>query len=122
MYKSRSYLTHDKHQALFDSLFCSLSLDDAITRGQADLEKTLRKRDRDDKDPSAGPNQGKKTKKSRTKESKPSKKSSTSKESSKGKSRAKISKSGKSVTTEELVAEPVFEMADICENTYPFIP
>nr|GEU39467.1 hypothetical protein [Tanacetum cinerariifolium] len=70
-----------------------------------------RKRDRDDEDPSAGPNQGKKNKRSRTKESKPSKKSSTSKESSKGKSPAKTSKSDKSVIAEELVKEPVFEMA-----------
>ncbi|GJX15691.1 hypothetical protein Tco_0216523 [Tanacetum coccineum] len=57
MEKSRSYLTHDKQQALFDALFNSLSLDDAIASGQADLEKVLRKRDRDEEDPSAGPNQ-----------------------------------------------------------------
>ncbi|GJV40909.1 reverse transcriptase domain-containing protein [Tanacetum coccineum] len=59
------------------------NLDDVIARGQADPEKILRERDRDDKDPSAGPNQGKKTKRSRTKESEPSKKSSTTKETSK---------------------------------------
>ncbi|GKA49810.1 hypothetical protein Tco_0742883 [Tanacetum coccineum] len=51
------------------------------------------------------------TKRSRTKESKPSKKSSTSKDSSKGKSPAKTSKFGKSMTTKEPVAQPVFEMA-----------
>ncbi|GJV35448.1 hypothetical protein Tco_1407925 [Tanacetum coccineum] len=34
MDKSRSYLTHDKHQALFDALFNSLSLDDAIELGE----------------------------------------------------------------------------------------
>ncbi|GKC71745.1 hypothetical protein Tco_1117628 [Tanacetum coccineum] len=44
-------------QAFYDALFNSLSLDDAIVRGQADLEKTLRKRDRDDEDPLAKPNQ-----------------------------------------------------------------
>ncbi|GJX34101.1 hypothetical protein Tco_0245658 [Tanacetum coccineum] len=82
------------------------------------LEKVLRKRDRDDEDPSARPNQGTKIKRSRTKESEPSKKSSTSKESSKGKSPAKTSKSGKSVTAEEPVEEPVFEMAfDDIEQT-----
>ncbi|GJW87350.1 hypothetical protein Tco_0162690 [Tanacetum coccineum] len=32
MDKSRSYLTHDKHEALFDALFNSLSLDDAIAQ------------------------------------------------------------------------------------------
>ncbi|GJV03371.1 hypothetical protein Tco_1336940 [Tanacetum coccineum] len=112
------YLTHDKHQALFDALLNSLSLDDAIASGQADLEKVLRKRDRDEEDPSAGPNQGKKTKRSRTKESEPSKKSSTSKDSSKGKSPVKTSKSGKYVTAEEPVEEPVFEMAsDDIEQT-----
>nr|GEZ70624.1 hypothetical protein [Tanacetum cinerariifolium] len=109
--KSHSYLTHDKHQVLFDTLFNSLSLNEAIARGEADLEKVLRKIDCDDEDPSAGPNQGKKTKRSRTKESEPSKKSSTSKESSKGKSPAKTSKSGKSVTIKEPVEETVFEMA-----------
>ncbi|GJY75986.1 retrovirus-related pol polyprotein from transposon TNT 1-94 [Tanacetum coccineum] len=57
MDKSHSYLTHDKHQALVDALLNLMSLDDAISSGQADLEKVLRKRDRDDKDPSAGPNQ-----------------------------------------------------------------
>ncbi|GJW65698.1 hypothetical protein Tco_0117582 [Tanacetum coccineum] len=59
-------------------------LDDPIARGQADPDKVLRKSDRYDEDTSVGPNQGKKTKRSRTKESEPSKKSSTSKESSKG--------------------------------------
>ncbi|GJW17472.1 hypothetical protein Tco_0024908 [Tanacetum coccineum] len=99
MDKSCSYLTHDKHQALFDALLNSMSLDDAIASGQADPEKIMRKKDRDDEDPSSGPNQGKKTKRSRTKESEPSQKSSTSKESSKGKSPAKTTKSGKSVIT-----------------------
>ncbi|GJW80995.1 hypothetical protein Tco_0144970 [Tanacetum coccineum] len=109
--KSHSYLTHDKHQALYDSLFNSLCLDDVIARGQVDPEKILKKRDRDDEDPSTGPKRGKKTKRSRTKESEPSKKSSTTKESSKGKSHAKTFKSGKSVTAEEPVEEPAVEMA-----------
>ncbi|GJV14286.1 hypothetical protein Tco_1359609 [Tanacetum coccineum] len=118
MDKSRSYLTHDKHQDLFDTLFNSLSLDDVIARGEADVEKFLRKRDRDNKDPLAKPNQGKKTKRSRTKEIEPSKKSSTTKETSKGNSPAKTSKYGKSVTAEEPVKEPVFEMAlDDVEHT-----
>ncbi|GJY17331.1 hypothetical protein Tco_0388822 [Tanacetum coccineum] len=114
MDKSHSYLNHGKLQALFDALLNSISLDDVIARCQADPEKVLRKRDRDDKNPSVRPNQGQKTKRSKTKESEPSKKSSTSKESFKGKSHAKTSKSGKSVTTEELV----FEMAcdDIEQN------
>ncbi|GJS09966.1 hypothetical protein Tco_0366762 [Tanacetum coccineum] len=69
-------------------------------------------------DPSARPNQGKKTKTSKTKESEPSKKSYTSKESSKGKSPAKTSKFSKSVTAKEPVEEIVFEMtSDKIEQT-----
>nr|GFA09393.1 hypothetical protein [Tanacetum cinerariifolium] len=82
MDKIRSYLTHDNHQALYDALFNSLSLDNAISCGQADPEMY---------NPSAGPNQGKKTKRSITKEYEPLKKSSTTKESSKGKSPSKTS-------------------------------
>ncbi|GJU49121.1 hypothetical protein Tco_1218676 [Tanacetum coccineum] len=114
-HKSRSSLTHDKHKDLFDALLNSICLDDAVARGQADLDKIMRNRDHDDnnkdEDHSTGPNQGKKTKRSRTNESEPSKKSSTTKESSKGKSPAKTSKSGKSVTTEEPTEEPAFDMA-----------
>ncbi|GKA16133.1 hypothetical protein Tco_0695880, partial [Tanacetum coccineum] len=36
--KSRSYQTHDKHQALYDALLNSLILDDDIARGQANVE------------------------------------------------------------------------------------
>nr|GEV04802.1 hypothetical protein [Tanacetum cinerariifolium] len=74
---------------------------------QAGAKKVLIKRDHDEEDPSVRPNQCKKTERSRTKESEPSKKSSTSIESSKGKSLAKTSKSGKFMTTEEPVEEPV---------------
>ncbi|GKG61919.1 hypothetical protein Tco_0623636 [Tanacetum coccineum] len=35
MDKIRSYLTHDKHKALFDAMLNSMILDDAIARGQA---------------------------------------------------------------------------------------
>ncbi|GJY96129.1 hypothetical protein Tco_0512490 [Tanacetum coccineum] len=55
MDKICSCLTHDKHQALFDASLNSMSLDDAIARGQADLEKVLRKRDHDDEYPLVGP-------------------------------------------------------------------
>ncbi|GKF85940.1 hypothetical protein Tco_0253767, partial [Tanacetum coccineum] len=56
MDKIRSYLTHDKHQVLFDALMNSMILDDVISHGQADTKKVLRKRDRDDEDPLAGRN------------------------------------------------------------------
>nr|GEW09310.1 integrase, catalytic region, zinc finger, CCHC-type, peptidase aspartic, catalytic [Tanacetum cinerariifolium] len=82
------------------------------------LLKVLRKKDRNEEDPSTGPNKGKKTNRSRTKESKSSNKSSISKESSKGKYPVKTSKSSKFVTAEELVKEQVFEMAsDDMEQT-----
>ncbi|GJY29487.1 hypothetical protein Tco_0405254 [Tanacetum coccineum] len=114
MDKSRSYLTHDKHQALFDALFNSLCLDDVISCGQAEPEKVLRKRDHDgddkDEDHSAGPNQGNKTKRRRTKESESSKNTSTTKETSKGNAPTKGSKSYKSVHVEESVAEPTEEV------------
>ncbi|GJX35523.1 hypothetical protein Tco_0247080 [Tanacetum coccineum] len=118
MDKSRSYQTHDKHQSLYDALLNSLILNDDIARGQANAKKVLRKRDRDEEDPSDGPNQGKKTKRRRTKEFESSKKSSTSKESSKGKSPDKTSKFDKSMTAEEPVEDLVFEMAfDDIEQT-----
>ncbi|GJS67382.1 retrovirus-related pol polyprotein from transposon TNT 1-94 [Tanacetum coccineum] len=59
------------------------SLGDALQK--EDPKKVLRKIDHDNEDPLTGPNQGKKTKKSRAKESESSKKSSTSKETSTGK-------------------------------------
>ncbi|GJX67534.1 hypothetical protein Tco_0303261 [Tanacetum coccineum] len=112
----------DLTTTILASLRSKIPLDDAIRSGQAGPEKILRKRVRDDdnkdEDPSGGPNQGKKTKRSRTKESEPSKRSSTTKASSKGKSPAKTSKSGKSMTAEEPVEEPAFEMAfDDIEQT-----
>ncbi|GJY28781.1 hypothetical protein Tco_0404548 [Tanacetum coccineum] len=95
---------------------------------EANMEKgdkpdiVLKKRDRGDdqyEDPSAGSNEGKKTKKRRFNESESSNKTSTTKESSKGKSPAKTSKSGKSVTTKEAVEDPVFEKAsDDVEQTF----
>ncbi|GKD03756.1 hypothetical protein Tco_1178730, partial [Tanacetum coccineum] len=45
MDKNRSYLTHDKHQDLFDALLNSILLDDVVARGEADPVKVLRKRD-----------------------------------------------------------------------------
>ncbi|GJZ43430.1 hypothetical protein Tco_0590685 [Tanacetum coccineum] len=61
----------------------------------------------DDEDPLAGPNQGKKTKRRRTKESESSKKPSTTKETPKGKASSKGSKTGKSASTKESVEEPI---------------
>nr|GEV37175.1 hypothetical protein [Tanacetum cinerariifolium] len=66
--------------------------------------------DDDDKDPPAGLNQGKKTKRKRTKESESSKKPSTTKETLKGKAPSKGSKTGKSASAKEPVVELIVEM------------
>ncbi|GJY47270.1 hypothetical protein Tco_0436333 [Tanacetum coccineum] len=110
MDKGRSYLTHDKHQELYDSLLNSIMLDEAIAKGDVNPDKVLKKRDRgddEDEDPSTGPNQWKKNKRRRTKEYESSKKSSTSKDTSKGNTPPKTSKSDKSVHAEESVSEPI---------------
>ncbi|GKB97048.1 hypothetical protein Tco_0983185 [Tanacetum coccineum] len=60
MDKSQSYMSHDKHQELFDALLNSIMLDKAIASGDVNPDKVLRKRDRrDDQDPTAGSDQGK---------------------------------------------------------------
>ncbi|GJR71499.1 hypothetical protein Tco_0083864 [Tanacetum coccineum] len=66
--------------------------------------------DLENEDPSAGPNQGKKTKRRRTKESKSSKKSSTSNETSKGNTQPKVSSTDKTMNAEEIAAEPTKEV------------
>ncbi|GJZ02022.1 hypothetical protein Tco_0519983 [Tanacetum coccineum] len=66
--------------------------------------------DDDDKDPPTGPNQGKLTKRRRTKEFESSKKPSTTKETLKGKTPTKGSKTGKSASAKEPVEEPIAEV------------
>ncbi|GJW78277.1 hypothetical protein Tco_0139959, partial [Tanacetum coccineum] len=59
--KSHSYLDHDKHHDLYDALVNSILLDEAIASGDVNVDKVLRKRDRDDdQEPTAGSDQGKK--------------------------------------------------------------
>nr|GEU68161.1 hypothetical protein [Tanacetum cinerariifolium] len=73
MDKSCSYMTHDKHQDVYDALLNSICLEDAITRGDINTDKALRKRERgDDQDPTAGSEQWKK-KRRKGKDSEPSK-------------------------------------------------
>nr|GEU91629.1 hypothetical protein [Tanacetum cinerariifolium] len=48
MDKSRTYMTHDKHQELYDALLNSIMLDEAITSGDVDPDKVLRKKDHGD--------------------------------------------------------------------------
>ncbi|GJV34115.1 hypothetical protein Tco_1394515 [Tanacetum coccineum] len=66
--------------------------------------------DDDDEDPSAGPNQGKTTKRRRTKEFGSTKKPSATKDTSKGKAPFKGSKTGKSASAKEPIEEPIDEV------------
>nr|GFA87100.1 hypothetical protein [Tanacetum cinerariifolium] len=95
-----------------------------IKREQAEKQKMPKQYndddddDNDDEDPSARPNQGKKIKRRRTKESKSSKKPFTTKENSKGKFQSKGSKTDKSVTTKEPIKEPIADVVmDDAVNT-----
>ncbi|GJY67169.1 hypothetical protein Tco_0469407 [Tanacetum coccineum] len=110
MDKSRSYITHNKHQVLYDALLNSVCLVEAIANGESNLDKVLRKRHCDkDQDPIAGSDKEKKRKR-KVKDSKPSK-DTTQIGSSKGKTPPKTSKTDKSITAEELVKEPIHEVA-----------
>ncbi|GJW29743.1 hypothetical protein Tco_0046618 [Tanacetum coccineum] len=94
---------------------CMLTKDEnAMDKGVADtVQDHKRKHDDDeddDEDPLARLNQGKKTKRKRTKESESSKKPSITKENPKGKAPSKGSKTGKSASAKELVEEPTAEV------------
>ncbi|GJV22528.1 hypothetical protein Tco_1371548 [Tanacetum coccineum] len=53
--KSRSYMSHDKNQELYDALLNSIILDEAIASGNVNPAKVLKKRDyKDDQDPTTG--------------------------------------------------------------------
>nr|GEU54988.1 hypothetical protein [Tanacetum cinerariifolium] len=86
MHKIQSNLTHEMHQELFNALTWLMLLDETNIEKGDKPDTVLKKRDRrddQDEDPSAGSNQGKKTKKRRVNESELSKKTSTTNESSK---------------------------------------
>nr|GEU81798.1 putative reverse transcriptase domain-containing protein [Tanacetum cinerariifolium] len=80
------------------------------TNREALEEKHDDDEDDDDEDPPAGPNQGKKTKRGRTKDSNSSKKPSFTKDTPKGKAPTKGSKTGKSASVKEPVEEPIAEV------------
>nr|GEW08051.1 hypothetical protein [Tanacetum cinerariifolium] len=72
MDKSRSNMTHDKHQELYNALLNSVCLDEAIVSGEVNPDKVLKKRHRDeDQDPPAGSDKEKK-KSRKEKDSEPS--------------------------------------------------
>ncbi|GJT11487.1 hypothetical protein Tco_0858529 [Tanacetum coccineum] len=98
---------HQLYHALMEAL---IEDENAMDKGVVDtVQDHMRKYD-DDEDPLAGPNQGKKTKRRRTKESESSKKPSTTKETPKGKAPSKGSKTGKYALEKEPVKEPIAEV------------
>ncbi|GJX91613.1 hypothetical protein Tco_0344939 [Tanacetum coccineum] len=111
MRESKSYNKHPTYRDLYDALLKSLLVDeDGMDRGvvEPSTQKKIR-HDNEGQDPSR--DSEKEKKKQRRKVADPPKKSSTSKESSKGKTPPKTSKTGKFVTVEESVEEPVHEVA-----------
>nr|GEV61889.1 hypothetical protein [Tanacetum cinerariifolium] len=105
--------TNPVNHRLYHALMKALIEDEkAIDKGVADTVKDHKRKhddneDNDDEDPPFGQNQGKKTKRRRTKESEYSKNPSYTKETSKGKAPTKGSKTGKSASTKEQVEEPI---------------
>nr|GEU36720.1 hypothetical protein [Tanacetum cinerariifolium] len=99
--------------------------ENAIDKGVADIVKGHKRKhdddeDDDDEDPPAGPNQGKKTKRRRTKELEYLKKPSFNKETPKGKALTKGFKTGKSTSAKEPVKEPIVEviMNDVGDDVF----
>ncbi|GJS38054.1 hypothetical protein Tco_0536436 [Tanacetum coccineum] len=97
---------YDLKSALYQSMHANKSFNrnPANHRLKHDDEE-----DDDDEDPPARPNQGKKTKRRRTKEYESSMKPSSTKETTKGKAPTKGSKTGKSASAKEPVKEPIAE-------------
>ncbi|GJS67542.1 hypothetical protein Tco_0682106 [Tanacetum coccineum] len=109
---NRNPANHRLYHALKEVL---IEDENVMDKGVADTVQDYKRKhdddeDDDDEDPPAGPNQCKKTKKRRTKESKSCKKPSTTKETPKGKAPSKGSKTGKSTSAKEPVEEPTAEV------------
>ncbi|GJU17548.1 hypothetical protein Tco_1145514 [Tanacetum coccineum] len=116
MHANKSFSRNPANHRLYHALMEALTEDkNAMDKGVADTIKDYKRKhdddeDDDDEDPPTGPNQGKKTKRRRTKESESSKKPSTTKEPPKGKDPSKGSKTGKSASAKEPVEEPTAEV------------
>ncbi|GJT32037.1 hypothetical protein Tco_0922456 [Tanacetum coccineum] len=111
MHANKSFNRNPANQRLYHALIEALIEDEnAMDKGVANTIKDHKRKHDDDEDPPARPNQGKKTKRRRTKESESSKKPSTTKETPKGKAPSKGSKTGKSASAKELVEEPTAEV------------
>nr|GEW71324.1 hypothetical protein [Tanacetum cinerariifolium] len=104
---------HRLYHALMGAL---IEDENAMDKGVADTIQDHKRKhddddeDDDDEDPPSGPNQGKQTKRRRTKDSESLKKPSTTKETPTGKAPSKGSKTGKSTSANEQVEEPIAEV------------
>ncbi|GJT47293.1 hypothetical protein Tco_0956008 [Tanacetum coccineum] len=116
MHANKSFNRNPANHRLYHALMESLIEDKNIMdKGATNIVKYHKRKhdddeDDDDEDPLAGPNQGKKTKRRRTKEFESTKKPSTTKETPKGKAPYKGSKTGKSALAKEPVEEPNAEV------------
>ncbi|GJR19280.1 hypothetical protein Tco_0967807 [Tanacetum coccineum] len=119
MYKNKSFNRNPANHALYHVLKEALIVDENVMdKGVTDTVKDHKRKHDDDEDTPAGPNQGKKTKRIRTKESESSKKPSTTKETPKGKAPSIGSKTGKYASVKEPVKEPIDEVVmDDAVNT-----
>nr|GEW15003.1 hypothetical protein [Tanacetum cinerariifolium] len=116
MHENKSFNRNLTNHKLYHTLMKSLIEDEnTMDKGVADIIKDHKRKhddddDDDDEDPLAGPNQGKKIKRRRTKELESSKKPSITKETPKGKASFKSSKNGKSAFAKEPIKEPIAEL------------
>ncbi|GJR42583.1 hypothetical protein Tco_1310686 [Tanacetum coccineum] len=117
MHRNKSFNINHANHRLYHALMEVLIEDEnTMDKGVDDTVKDhKRKHDDDDdeddnEDPLARPNQGKQTKRRRTKESRSSKKPSSTKETPKGKAPYKGSKIGKFASAKEPVEEPITEV------------
>ncbi|GKB52819.1 hypothetical protein Tco_0903572 [Tanacetum coccineum] len=102
-----NHANHRLYHALMEAL---IEDENAMDKEVADTVQDHKRKHNDDEDPLDGPNQGKKTKRRRTKDSESSKKPSITKETPKGKAPSKGSKTGKSASAKEPVEEPIAEV------------
>nr|GEW86354.1 integrase, catalytic region, zinc finger, CCHC-type, peptidase aspartic, catalytic [Tanacetum cinerariifolium] len=111
MHANKSFNKNPTNHRLYHALIEALIKDEnAMDKGVTDIVKDHKRKHVDDEDPPVGPNQGKKNKRIRTKESESSKKPLFTKETPKGKAPTKGSKTGKSASAKEPVEEPIAEV------------
>ncbi|GJV86511.1 hypothetical protein Tco_1530449 [Tanacetum coccineum] len=123
MNENKSFNRNHANHALYHALMEALIKDENdMDKGVADTVKNHKRQNDDDEDdnedPSVRPNQGKKIKRRRAKESESSMTPSTTKETSKGKALTKSSKINKSATAQEPIEEPIAKVVtDDLETT-----